>query len=412
MSNATANQQGEAFGFGDGFTEQAAEGGDSSGGLSRALSDDVPAAPTTVAQFGAALGVVPWPTPFPDLVGMQCLDVAGMDEWMNTDQEIIDAGYAHGTKGKRVTLVDQYDFEFNPDSVKYPNIARCWYKETVLQLPEDADPRCVERRLNKSHRIRLYFKVDRERKMFDVLCYAYEDPESCTDEFVMKETYTDLAKEQEKHNKFFGEWSFFSDDLTEGSDQYKWNETNSVLTSVNFEDRDVLKSGDITKNMTFYLPKPTAPKVDVGAGWTKAPPDNTQELLDEVKKFFTMEDTAFRTPVEKGAHRVIYAASVKEIKEVETLQERFGADASFQLWWQVTKLDVIDYISADDRQQWEPEWSPMDFEVQNEASGTDGGASIRRTRSRLVILDDQVMVSNNMRTWPNTCMCSRAYCDL
>ena len=167
--------------------------------------------------------------------------------------------------------------------------------------------------------------------------------------------------------------------------------------SVNF-DKDVQASGDITKNMTFYLPKPAAPKVDVGSGWTKAPPDNTQELLDEVQQYFTLEDAAFRTPVEKSVHRVMYAASVKEIKEVETLKEQFGADVSFQLWWQVTKLDVIDYISADDRQQWEPDWSPMDFEVQNEASGTDGGASIGSTRSRLVIMDGQVMASNNIHT--------------
>lgn len=333
-----------------------------------------------------------WPNPFPDLVGIVIQDP---DAKTNTDQKIIDAGFAHGTKGKVVSLIDQYDFEFHSDAVKYPNIARCWYKETVVKLPEDADPRCVERRLNKSHRLRLYFQVDRDRKMFDILCYAFEDLASCTDEFERMQQYEEMADEQakENHDTFFGGWSF----LKEEGDQYKWNATNSVLMSVNF-DKDVQASGDITKNMTFYLPKPAAPKVDVGSGWTKAPPDNTQELLDEVQQYFTLEDAAFRTPVEKSVHRVMYAASVKEIKEVETLKEQFGADVSFQLWWQVTKLDVIDYISADDRQQWEPDWSPMDFEVQNEASGTDGGASIGSTRSRLVIMDGQVMASNNIHT--------------
>ena len=206
-----------------------------------------------------------------------------------------------------------------------------------------------------------------------------------------------MAEEQAKanHDTFYGAWSFKAED--DEGDEYKWNDTNSVLMSVNFGDEGV-QAGDITKNMTMYLPKPTAPNVDVGSGWSPAPPDNTKAMLDEFETFFSQADTAFRSPVDKEAHRVIYAASVKEIKEVETLQERFGADVSFQVWWQVTKLDVVAYIPSVDRQTWKPEWSPPDFEVQNEASGTDGGASIGETRTRLVVLDGQVMATKTIFT--------------
>lgn len=336
-------------------------------------------------------GVVTWPDPFPDLVGTISFDPPSQ----STQQKYIDAGFAHGTNGKVVSRIDQYDFEFHPDAAKYPNIARCWYILTVIKLPEDADPRCVEQRLNKSQKLRLYFKVDRVRKMFDVLCYAYEDVESCTDMYE-KERYVLRAAERSKanHDTFLGEWSFKAD--SQDSEQYKWNATNSVLMSVNFGNTKVVDTGDITQNMTFYLPKPTVPKVDVGPGWTKAPRDNTQKMLDEVQQYFGMEDAAFRSPVDNEPHQVVYAASIEKIEDVETLEERFGADVSFQMWWQVTKLDVIDYISAADRQNWEPEWSPLEFEIQNEAGGSDGGALIQKSGSQLVVLENKVMATKTI----------------
>lgn len=66
-------------------------------------------------------------------------------------------------------------------------------------------------------------------------------------------------------------------------------------------------------------------------------------MLDEIESYFIHGNNAFRSPVDNEPHTVRYTAAIKEIKEVETMNERFGAEASIQFWWRITVIDVIDY---------------------------------------------------------------------
>lgn len=83
--------------------------------------------------------VLPWPDPFPDFRGVIVLrDERG--------------------EGTTVELVDQFGMEFHPDTNTYPNVARCFYTQTVDSVSEDASAE-KKARLKKQHTIRLYFKV-------------------------------------------------------------------------------------------------------------------------------------------------------------------------------------------------------------------------------------------------------------
>lgn len=85
-------------------------------------------------------GVLPWPDPFPDFRGV-----------------IVQQDVRH--PGTTVVLVDQFGMEFHPDTKTYPNVARCFYTETVDSVPDTASEEYKEGRLKKQHTIRLYFKV-------------------------------------------------------------------------------------------------------------------------------------------------------------------------------------------------------------------------------------------------------------
>jgi hypothetical protein len=137
--------------------------------------------------------------------------------------------------------------EFHPDSEKYPDIARAWFKETTKTVAPGASDKYIKMKLGKGHITRLYFKVDRARKMMKVLCYHFCDFASCTDEFVAlyyNDMHEDLAD-----TTTFGEWSFPTMPHNM-ADEYIVNADNTVFTSVNFGDPEVIKTGDITRNMT------------------------------------------------------------------------------------------------------------------------------------------------------------------
>ena len=172
--------------------------------------------------------------------------------------------------------------------------------------------------------------------MFKVLSYHHSDPDSCTDEY-KRQYYITAARK--KCDMVLGEWAF---PLAAQGAEYKVNESFTVAVACNFQDKEVKATGDITKNITFFLMKPTALET-VCPGWTPQLNDSTPKMLDEIESYFIHGNGAFRSPSSTEPHTVRYTAAIKEIKEVETMNERFGAEASIQFWWRVSVIDVIEY---------------------------------------------------------------------
>ena len=71
-----------------------------------------------------------------------------------------------------------------------------------------------------------------------------------------------------------------------------------------------------------------------------------------------------------------FDASFDAIHQVETMQLRFGASLIIDLAWEITKLDIVDYVAGDGSVDWSPEWSPAPLVVSNPASIVDSGLSI------------------------------------
>lgn len=142
-----------------------------------------------------------WPEIFPDMVGVIMVDEPGRHANLKTDEN----GRLLSGTGRLVKRVAQYGMEFHPDSQRHPNIARCWYKETVTKVAPDAMQSYRNMRLGKSHYVRLYLQVDRKAKMFKVLSYHHCDPDSCTDAY--KRQYYNIACRR-KCDVTLGEWSF------------------------------------------------------------------------------------------------------------------------------------------------------------------------------------------------------------
>ena len=83
--------------------------------------------------------VLPWPEPFPDFVGVVIQPKDGGWERKRTDKEWnpnYDPEAPH-TPSSLTHQVEQYGMEFHPDVVNYPDIARVWFKDTIIGLPKD-----------------------------------------------------------------------------------------------------------------------------------------------------------------------------------------------------------------------------------------------------------------------------------
>ena len=128
-----------------------------------------------------------------------------------------------------------------------------------------------EMRLNKGHIVRLWFRVDREAKLFKTLSYDFCDKGSCTDS-IMAERYE--ARGKDNKTVKMGKWDVKIDANKFNADEYSLNALNTVMRSINFcrEGVNILNAGDdIGDNMTFYFPKPI-PTTSVCAGLVPTPP--------------------------------------------------------------------------------------------------------------------------------------------
>jgi hypothetical protein len=74
-----------------------------------------------------------------------------------------------------------------------------------------------------------------------------------------------------------------------------------------------------------------------------------------------------------------------QVTAVDTRQERFGGTVTITLTWQVTKMDVVEFVAAPDRDEWEPAFTPPAFEVTNPAAG-DGAALITTKSSSITLV--------------------------
>ena len=196
-------------------------------------------------------------------------------------------------------------------------------------------------KLGKGHTIRLWLRVDREAKLFKVLGYDHCDPDSCTDGIVAQ-YYSRMNDGNEVVQ--MGEWPVRFDSQQQ-TDEYSLNALNTVMRSINFlkEGVNIANAGDdVGKNMTFYFPKPT-PTTSVCKGLVPTLPDNTAGQIEEATRFFSAPPAAFRSAADKSAQHVTYTATFGTINRVETLLERFDAEVTVQLWWQITKADAVEY---------------------------------------------------------------------
>ena len=199
-------------------------------------------------------------------------------------------------------------------------------------------------RLNKSNTIRLWFRVDCEAKLFKVLSYDFCDPDNCTDA-VVAQFYSSMNDKQKPKIVEMGEWSVPMNPNVFRADEYSLNALNTVMRSINFveEGVNILNAGDkISDNMTFYFPKPF-PTTSVCVGLVPTLPDNTAGQVQQATRFFSAPVSAFRSASDKSPQQVSYTAKFEMINRVETLLERFHAEVTIQMRWQITKADAVEY---------------------------------------------------------------------
>ena len=241
-------------------------------------------------------------------------------------------------------------------------MARMKFKGTTLSVPDDASD-AKKGQVGTYHTHMHYFKVDRDHKLLQSVG-ATLVPEETTDSTEYGIDTTKLIT--------VGEWSYHVEDNSNANIQAKLNSDNSVLCGVNFASPEVVETGDITKNIAFYFAEP--PSVRVGGVCTDFLPlteSPTTAKLEQLGQYFEADDDCFRAPNDNSKHVVTYLANFGAILQVETTFERFGAKLTVSLAWDITKVDIVDYIAADSSPTWRPAWSPPPFAVVNPATGRE-----------------------------------------
>ena len=235
----------------------------------------------------------------------------------------------------------------------------------MLQIPGDAT---LEARLSEgTHYTQLrYFRVDKAMKCM-CLVGAMDVPEETSDPNVLTWSWAPLSEDH-------GGWQWHIIDVMDL--QFELNANNTVMRSCNFKDKKVMETGDISANMSFFLAKE-----DEHGGSSVAPGfhphrvDRTVEWHDEMQRLFD-EKNVFRGVHEKPI-TVTFTAKFTEVREVETMLERFGASVEVTMSWPVTRVDAADWVAATDRRRWVPaSFIPPEMEVEN--SSTSKGAELVR----------------------------------
>lgn len=303
---------------------------------------------------------LPWPNPFPDWKGVSVLKLDSF-KW------------GHGLD---VRMQEYTDFEWHPDAGKYPDLMRMKLGITFVSVPDDA-PESDKLEIGNKTVIHRYYKVDRERKSFQLVGTTLIPDETTT-------TNPDMFEiNGQRLSDPHGEWQWHTVTVSTNL-QHALNADNTVMREVNFGAPVVKETGDWSKACKFNLAVP--PHKDlIASKITPPPPDFIDEKLDEIKAYFTADDSMYRSPVEKSKRQVNVACKFNQVTAVDTPQERFGANLTLTLTWQITKDDVVGYVAAPDQDAWKPAYTPPEFAVKNPASG-DGAALIISKYSNIQLI--------------------------
>lgn len=280
--------------------------------------------------------------------------------------------------GQHVSELKYSSFEKHPDTENHPNIARMKIKGIRLVVPDDApqeEKDLVGRYFTHMH----YFDVDRDYKLLQEIG-ATEVPDETTDTAFYGIEYGKLTT--------VGEWSYHANE-SESNIQAKLNSDNSVLAGVNFKAPAVKETGDITKNIAFYFAEPqSVRRENVCPDFLPIKESPTSAKLDKLGHYFEADDDAFRKPNDDSKHVVTYAAKFGAILQVESVFERFGAKLSVTLSWDITKLDIVDFVASNDSPTWRPAWSPPSFTIVNPATGREDNLQIGSGRIKVKSVKD------------------------
>lgn len=187
--------------------------------------------------------------------------------------------------------------------------------------------------------------------------------------------------------------------------QMELNADNSVLRAVDFKAKAVLAGGDITALMSFCFPR--GGQDDLLRGSTVIPgfqplmADQHDTRHQELLQFFHYKNK-FRAP--SAIPVVHFSFKFDTVNDAKPEDEVFGATITLIEKWQISRLDVADYLACADRTAWAPlSFDPPSFEVANAAHNMQigavsgraavGGLSVQKERTHLVIDNNRTVVA-------------------
>jgi len=285
------------------------------------------------------------------------------------------------------------NFEAHPNEWLYPSLWRARFEGKTLEVPADACEEAKQKVGLKFVEIR-YFEIDKTYKGMRVLG-AVSVPEESTDDNPPGGGYNHhpLAEDHDGWRWHIRKKNDF---------QLELNTDNSVLRAVDFKAKAVLKGGDITGLMSFHFPR----KSDAHLGSSIIPGFypvmHTQDDLrhKELLEFFHHKNK-FRSNTQIPV--VKFNLKFEVVHDIVTDKETFCATVLLVQKWQISRLDVADYLACVDRVAWKPlSFDPPTFEVANLAQiqGTMGGRTssgmsldYQNERIHLVIEDDFTVVA-------------------
>ena len=222
-----------------------------------------------------------------------------------------------------------------------------------------------------------YLRVDRDRKAFQVVGSKYIKEGSVLHDLFL----IDSEPRSEPH----GAWQWHLPKSVTDL-QYILNADNTVLREVNYANEVVVATGDWTKNCKFNLVMPSKKEL-AAADIAPAPPSLVDAMLEEIKEYFTADDSMYRSPIDKTTRIIKVSTKFNQVTAIDTPQERFGANVTATFKWQITKDDVVGYVAAPDQDEWQPAYMPPRFEVKNPASG-DGAALMMSKYSKVQLIKE------------------------